>query len=113
MIESYRFGRITIDGKDYCRDLIVFPDHIMEDWWREEGHLLKTGDIEEVLAFRPDVLVIGQGAFGRMRVADQVRRSLKERNIELITDKTDAAKDAFNRVAGECKKVVAALHLTC
>ena len=104
---------ITIDGKDYQRDFIVFPDHIVEGWWREEGHLLKAGDIEQVLAYRPDVLVVGQGTFGRMRVADEVRSVLRERNIELIADRTDAAKDAFNRVAGEGKRVVAAFHLTC
>ncbi len=113
MIESYRFGKITIDERDYHRDLIVFPDHIRENWWREEGHLLKLEDIKEVLAFQPDVLVVGQGAFGRMKVTDQVRESLKKRSIELIADKTGAAKDAFNRLAGEGKKVVTALHLTC
>lgn len=113
MIESYRFGRITINGIDYRRDLIIFPDRIMEDWWREDGHLLKPKDIEEVLDFQPDVFVVGQGVFGRMKVTDQARMLLKEKNIELIADKTGAAKDAFNRLANQGKKVVAALHLTC
>lgn len=113
MIESYRFGKITIDGKDYHRDIIIFPDHIKEKWGREEGHRLKPKDIEDVIAFQPDILVVGQGALGRMKITDPVKRLLEERNIVLIAEKTNIAKDEFNRLAREGVKVVAAIHLTC
>ncbi len=113
MIESYRFGKITVDGKDYYRDIVIFPDHVKENWWREEGHRLKEKDIDDVIDFQPDILVVGQGTLERMKITDQVRRLLEERNIVLIAEKTDIAKDEFNRLAGEGKKVVAALHLTC
>jgi hypothetical protein len=59
MIESYRFGEITVDGKKYRRDVIIFPDHVRDDWWREEGHRLKLVDIEDVIAFQPEILVVG------------------------------------------------------
>lgn len=113
MIESYRFGKITVDGKDYHRDVVIFLDHVKENWWREEGHMLKPRDIDDIIAFQPDILVVGQGALGRMKITDQVKRLLEERNIVLIAEKTDIAKDEFNRLAREGVKVVAALHLTC
>lgn len=113
MIERYRFGKITVNGKDYYKDIIVFPDHIKDNWWREEGHRLKPEDIEEVIAFRPEILVVGQGAFGRMRITDEVEELMREKGIVLIVGKTGFAKDAFNRLIKEGKRVVAALHLTC
>ncbi|HID32748.1 MAG TPA: hypothetical protein EYP24_05165, partial [bacterium (Candidatus Stahlbacteria)] len=48
-IESYQFGRITVDGKTYHSDIIIYPDRIVSSWWRGEGHYLKKVDIEEIL----------------------------------------------------------------
>jgi len=41
MIEHYSFGRIVIDGKEYTKDLIIYPDKIRANWWRKEGHKLR------------------------------------------------------------------------
>jgi len=37
VIDGYSFGRIVVEGKEYTSDLIIYPDHIQGDWWREEG----------------------------------------------------------------------------
>ena len=37
MIEEYSFGQILISGKKYNSDLIIFADHIYDNWWRKEG----------------------------------------------------------------------------
>ncbi|HDL64334.1 MAG TPA: hypothetical protein ENH12_02985 [Proteobacteria bacterium] len=68
MIENYHFGRIVIDGKTYTSDVIIFPDRIREEWWREDGHSLSLKDIEEVLTLRPDILIVGTGNASLMRV---------------------------------------------
>ena len=34
-IESYSFGEVVIDGKRYRSDVIVFPDRVKPNWWRE------------------------------------------------------------------------------
>jgi hypothetical protein len=67
-IEKYSFGSITIDGRTYKNDLIIYPDRIQDGWWRKEGHLLQLEDIGGVLQKRPDVLVVGRGESARMRV---------------------------------------------
>ena len=46
MIDSYIFGKIVIDGQDYDRDVIVYPDYVERNWWRKEGHELCIDDIK-------------------------------------------------------------------
>ena len=60
-IDHYSFGRIGIEGHSYDADVIVFPDHVQERWWRREGHRLAREDLETVLAENPQILVIGTG----------------------------------------------------
>lgn len=112
MIEFYDFGQITIDGKRYTTDIIIFPDHIQDDWWRKEGHRLSIEDLKTVLQARPEVLIVGTGYNGYMKVPNEVRDHLKSKEIELIAENTKEAYKTYNRLAST-KKVVAAFHLTC
>ena len=113
MIDGYSFGRITIDGKQYTSDVMVFPDHVDSSWWRLEGHKLQPEDLTDVFAAQPEVLVVGQGNPGLMRVPQATREAAAERGIELVVCKTKEACQRYNELATQGKKVVAALHLTC
>lgn len=112
-INNYSFGKIVIDGKLYTSDLIIFPNRVHSNWWREEGHLLSLGDIEEVLEYNPEYLVIGTGAYGMMKVSDKVRVEAEGRNIKVFILPTAEACNKFNELISTGKKIVAALHLTC
>lgn len=48
-LEDYSFGRLTVDGDEHTRDLIVLPRRVVANWWRREGHSLVLEDLEEVL----------------------------------------------------------------
>lgn len=118
MIESYQFGRVVIDGKTYNQDVIISPEGVYPNWWRKEGHRLLPDDLPEILSRSPDILIIGRGASGMMKVADETESILKEKGIELIVPSTtDEACDEYNRLcidpALRGKMIVAALHLTC
>ncbi len=113
MIERYSFGSITIRGKTYTSDVIVYPDHVKSGWWRKEGHSLCERDLEEVLKWRPNTIIIGTGAYGCMKVPEEVKNSLRLKGIKLIIRRTDDACKIFNKLVKSNKKVVAALHLTC
>ncbi len=113
MIESYSFGRIVVDGKEYTTDLIIFPDRVKDKWWRKEGHRLHIEDIEEVAEERPDVLVVGTGYSGLMRVPAETKRRIEEMGIELIIQPTKQAYKTYNKLIKSGKEAVAALHLTC
>jgi hypothetical protein len=112
MIDSYDFGRVTIDGKRYSTDLLVFPDKIKTGWQRKEGHSLQTQDLTEVLKTKPDVLVVGTGYSGMMDVPPETRAHIESEGIELVIQKTSEACKTFNNIV-ESRTVVAALHLTC
>lgn len=113
MIESYDFGHITVNGKSYHSDVIIFPNRVKDDWWRKEGHRLCIEDLEDVLEAKPDVLVVGTGYSGLMKVPMEVKQYLEERGIEVVVQRTRKACETFNQLAQSEKKAVAAFHLTC
>lgn len=48
-IDSYQFGDIIIDGTSYGSDVIIVGGSVISDWWRKQGHLSSTEDLEAVL----------------------------------------------------------------
>lgn len=111
-IDSYRFGRIVIDSQPHGKDIIILPDRVVPNWWRQEGHSLRAADLEDVLAAKPDLLVVGQGAYGRMAITSEARQTLEQARIELVAQPTKQACETYNRLRDR-KAVAAALHLTC
>ena len=111
-IDHYKFGQITIDGQFYSNDLIIFPEHIQDNWWRITGHNLAIQDLREVFKQPPDTLVIGQGAHGRMNVPEHTWQALEQAGIEVIITQTEEACRRYNALSNQ-RKVAAALHLTC
>lgn len=111
-IESYHFGHLVVDGQPHDRDLIILPDQVQGGWWRKEGHALHPADLEVVFEARPDLLVVGQGANGRMQVTWETHQALEAAGIELVVQPTAQACQSYNRLCGQ-RVVAAALHLTC
>jgi hypothetical protein len=112
MIESYEFGRIVIEGKRYATDVIIYPDHVEDNWWREEGHSLSPVDLWAVVQAKPEVLVVGTGYSGLMRVLPETEKYLREHGIRLVAERTTGAVRIYNQLC-QSTRVVAALHLTC
>lgn len=113
MIESYSFGQIVVDGKRYTSDIIIFPNRIKNNWRRKEGHRLNIEDLKEVLQEKPEILVLGTGNYGFVKVSADVKDYLQADGIELVIKSTRDACNTFNSLVKSGKKVVAALHLTC
>ncbi|MFC2021892.1 Mth938-like domain-containing protein [Chloroflexota bacterium] len=112
MIDSYRFGEIVINGKKYSSDVVIFPDRVRDSWWRKTGHELRVEDIAEVITENPEVLVVGSGASGLMKVLPEVEQVAQARGIKLIAETTDKACNTYNHLS-QSQRVVATLHLTC
>ena len=111
-IESYRFGRIVIDGQAHGKDVIILPDRVVGGWWRKEGHGLHAADLEAVFEAAPEILVVGQGTLSRMQVTEEAAQALMATGIELIALPTKEAVETYNAMREE-RAVAAALHLTC
>lgn len=52
MIESYDFGVLRIDRKEYHSDVIIYAEsshggcRVDGSWWRREGHRLDKADLD-------------------------------------------------------------------
>jgi hypothetical protein len=110
-IHEYRFGHINIDGEDHDKDVIILPGRIVSNWWRKDGHSLALEDLEDVIDELPKRLVVGAGAYGRMRPDPKTIEALAERGIEVEILETEAAVRRYGELDG--REAAAALHLTC
>lgn len=112
MITSYRFGVIVIEGKQYTSDVIIYPDKIDDKWWRKEGHLLLPQDLEEVVKEKPEVIIIGTGNPGLMKVPSTTLGWIRSRRIDVKVKPTKSACQIYNQLY-HSQKTIAVLHLTC
>lgn len=119
-VEKYDFGVIRVDGKEYRRDVIIYPGagstgeaaRVNGSWWRKEGHRLDKADLNEVVAAKPEVLVVGTGYYSCMQVPAETLEFLQNVGIEVYAEPTTQACQKYNELK-DIRKVVAALHLTC
>jgi len=111
-IEHYSFGKITIEGMTYTSDVIIYPEKVNTSWWRKEGHNLQVVDLMDVIDANPQILVIGTGATGLMRVPKDTISHLQSKGIEVHVARTGEAVEIFNKLQKD-KIVIAAFHLTC
>lgn len=112
-IDSYSFGTITIKGVTYEEDVIILPDKVIPGWRRENGHYLSTADLEDIIERKPDILVVGTGAYGKMDVPDTIRRELGQIGIEVFSAFTGEACKNLNKYFEEGRNAAGVLHLTC
>jgi hypothetical protein len=110
-IEGYGFGRVTIDGREETRDVIVLPDRVVRGWWRKEGHGLVLEDLDEVLDELPERLLVGTGAYGQLRPHPDTLEALQARGVDVEVLPTTEAVRRYAEL--DPRKTAAALHLTC
>lgn len=115
MIDSYEFGAMVIDGERYTSDVAVYPERVIDGWWRKEGHRLCVEDLKEILNHepKPEVLVVGTGYYGLVKVSPEVENTLKSHGIEFVAQPTREACQTFNRLLKSDKRVAGAFHLAC
>jgi hypothetical protein len=112
MIENYAFGSIMIDGKEYTYDIKIVDGKILP-WKYKEHHTVLIEDLAELIKAKPELIIVGTGAYGIVKVLPDVKRSLEAKNIALICLPTDEACDEYNKAFESKRRVAAILHSTC
>ena len=113
MIDSYSFGRMEINGRQYSSDIIIYPNGRLEDnWWRDEGHRLSGKDIAGLIEAKPELIIVGTGASGLMKVDENLKEQLQDLGIRLIAKASKEAMDEVNKHWGD-GRTGACFHLTC
>lgn len=114
MIESYSFGKMTVSGKEYRKDLIILPDGtVLSPWQRKSGHRLALCDLEAVLDSHARTLVIGTGKPGLMKPHPTLVADLQEKGITARVMSSKKAVAEYNALTGDSNDVAACFHLTC
>ena len=111
-IQSFKFGKIKIDGKIYENDLILSNNSIQENWQRKSSHILHSDDLVAILAHEPEHVIIGTGLLGLMKVSVDAKKKLREQNIKLKVLKTKRAIKSYKSLKNK-ENVILALHITC
>lgn len=119
-IDSCEFGKIVIDGKEFAKDIIFCDGLIIEDWRREKGHVLTQKDIQvlwDIIGDHKgacDVLVVGTGHDGLMKLSDEEGNGMLDQVMYYVQQsKTAQAVEDFNKLAEKGSRVAGAFHLTC
>jgi hypothetical protein len=115
-VDSYEFGRITIDGEPYDHDLVI--EHGVVRKRRkgpskkrkpEFGHTPLTA--AEEIPWGARRLWIGTGAYGSLPITDDLREEARRRGVELLVKPTPELIRLINEELPPDTNVI--LHLTC
>lgn len=108
-INNFSFGCIEINGKEYKEDVIVTKDRVKKI---ERTHTIKKDIMEKALMTENDLVIVGTGKNGMVKVTEEAKRAAREEVGELIIEKTPIAIKNFNSSIRN-KRVVGIFHLTC
>ena len=117
-IESFKFGSIAVGGKTYRRDILMLPDGTVKR--RRDSirfgigsHVIKKGEIDELVKANPEVVVVGTGTNAWAQLASDAELCAKEAKVELVALPSQKAVGKFNQLIDEGKRVAALIHITC
>lgn len=100
-----RITRITM-----TRSAIVSAHRLIEDWQPQHLGELRSEHFDELVALKPEIVLIGSGAHQRWPDIGLIRR-LQQQGIGVEVMDTGAACRTFNILIAERRNVVAALLL--
>jgi hypothetical protein len=99
-IRDDRWGQLNVDGLGSFRDAKLWPGGGRTWDWNETGTRHRPGiqpsDVEELLAHKPEVVVLGRGRELRLKTCPQTLALLEEHGIEVLRDETSVAIAQYN-----------------
>jgi hypothetical protein len=114
-IDSTKFGSITIDGKTHHEEdnYIISWDGEITGLHTAQRHLFDEPELEMILKRNPEMLIVGTGDSGLLKLSEEAKRKCKQNAIGLIYDISRKAIVKFNENVIKGKKVIAFIHVTC
>ncbi len=108
LFTAYGENYVTINQQQHTQSLIVLPEQPVEMWSPCNMEELTPTHFEAILRYRPEIILFGSGATLRFP-SIEIRRTLANALIGLEVMDTFAACRTYNILAGEGRKVAAAL----
>ena len=110
-IGSVSFGEIEINGKIYYSDMVVWWNGKVE--YREKRHILTLDEFIDILKKKPEVVVVGTGMSGCVRIDEKAKVMAGQKGVGIYTEISPKAAEIFNGFVKDRKKAVAVMHTTC
>lgn len=108
IFSGYGAGYVAINQVRYEHNLIVLPDHIIENWQVESVVQLKVADFDCLRPFHPEIVLLGTGT--TLRFPDpELMKAMIASGIGLEVMDTQATCRTYNILSAEGRRVAAAL----
>lgn len=107
-IRAYKPGMIKVNERVFTHSIIVSPDKLIENWPPKSVHEINSESFAEILALKPDILLIGTGN-KLVFLATSVYGELINHGIGVEIMDTSAACRTYNALSAENRRVTAAL----
>jgi len=112
MINEFKYGFFKVDKKDHYGDIKLI-DGGVKQWSTREGFKISVEDIKDILKTKPEMVLIGTGASGLLKISEGVEMEIRGRKVRLQKGKTMDMCELYNKLEKEGKKVNALLCATC
>ena len=110
VITAYDNDSVSINGKVFNESLIVSSQRLNENWQLNDIDALQVCHIEQVLAFKPELIIIGTG-HRLVFPAVEIYAAIIQQGIGVDFMDTGAACRTYNILMSEDRDVVAGLIL--
>ena len=105
---AYGDGYVMVNKIRHEKSMIVFPDHIIEDWPVQTIEQLESSHLECVLPHQPEIVLLGTGT--KLQFPDHALiRILINAQIGFEVMDTQATCRTYNILVDEGRRVAAAL----
>lgn len=114
--EGYLFFRtctqasVTVVDRVLTRSFLLAPDRIVEDWPVSQAGEFDAASVEAIAALEPEVVLLGTGTRQQFPPRE-AQVALLRRQIGVEVMDNAAACRTYNLLAGEGRRVVAAIML--
>lgn len=110
IFSGYGDGYVLINQIRHEKNMIVFPDQLIEHWPVASVAALSHEHFDEILARKPEIILLGTGAQLRFPDYTLMARILQTRTGFEVMD-TPAACRTYNILVEEGRQVAAAIIL--
>jgi uncharacterized protein len=101
-------GWVRVGTQEFRTGIVLTPDTVIPEWAGAGFDALTESDFAGLLAYAPEIVLLGTGATIRFP-HPRLTRALSEARVGVEVMDTPAACRTFNILAAEGRKVVAAL----
>jgi hypothetical protein len=118
-IKETTFGSITVGKETYTHDIVIELDGKVRKRKKKlskrvfgTSHQVSLDEIKDVYAKGAKKLIVGTGQYDQLRLSEEARAYLDERDCEAILLSTPKAMDEWNKIKKQ-GKTIGLFHTTC